>query len=229
MPPKTAQQPNFLLKITLVKTTNPTMTRLISTPADLQFNELQLTIAAAFGWDKTCFSWVFRMWTEDPVKHNDSQRNKSNVAIYCTSDGFDAAIEPSKLGTQSTVTDKLKTVGLGRFWTYDFNISRFPHAIEVVDLLNDEHKAKIGFIGGQGQLERKAWQFADLAGVDGVIRAARSGWDLDMGQVNARLKAMQEEVYEKRKNSESAQKAGKKKPGPKPKALTNTATKGTFT
>lgn len=74
---------------------------------------------------------------------------------------------------------------------------KLHHAIEVVDTLNDDPKGKIACIGGQGLVGRRAWQFADLAGLEGVNVGARSTWDPDMRALNARL-ALVQKLFDKR-------------------------------
>lgn len=225
MPPKTAQRPNFLLKITLVKTTNPTVTRLISVPFDLTFTELHGAIAAAFGWEDACIAWLFRIWSADPVQYCDQLKNKGGVAIYCTAPGFGIEVRPMSLRTESKIGQHLKKEGLGKFWTYDYDISRFHHAIEVVDTLNDDQKGTIGCLGGQGQVSRKAWQYADLGGLEGVTVGAKSTWDLDMKSLNQRLKIVHD-AYEQRKEDEATSAAVKKKAPPKGNVTTPAPAKG---
>ncbi len=226
MPPKTAQRPNFLLKITLVKTTDPTVTRLISVPFDLTFAELHLAIAAAFGWEDACTTWLFRIWSADPVQHCDQLKNKGGVAIYCTAPGFGFEVKPMSLRTDVKIGQQFKKEGSGRFWTYDYDISRFHHAIEVVDTLNDDQRGTIGSLGGQGQVSRKVWQYADLGGLEGVTVGAKSTWDLDMRLLNQRLKGVQD-AYEQRKGNEATKATAKQKAQPKDNATQPTSAKGT--
>lgn len=214
MPSKTAQRPNFLLKITLVKTTNPTVTRLISVPFDLTFTDLHRAIAAAFGWDDACIAWLFRIWSADPVQYCDQLKHKGGVAIYYTAPDIGLELKPMSLRADSKIGQHLKKEGSGKFWTYDFDISRFHHAIEVVDTLNDDQKGTIGCLGGQGQVSRKAWQYADLGGLEGVTVGAKSTWDLDMKTLNQRLKVVHD-AYEQRKENEVTKAAAKTKVPPR--------------
>lgn len=208
MPPKIVQRPNFLLKITLIKTTNPTVTRLISVPTDLTFTELHLAIAAAFDWNDTCTAWLFRIWSADPVQYCDQLKHRGGIAIYCTAPGFGFELQPSSLRTNAKVGQYLKKEGSGKFWTYDYDVSRLHHAIEVVDTVNDDQGGIIACLGGQGQVVRKAWQYADLGGLEGVTVGGKSTWDLDMRLLNQRFKTVQD-AYEYRKENEAARAAAK--------------------
>ena len=227
MPPKksSAQLPNYLLKITLCKTTNPTVTRLLSIPADLHFSELHNAIAAAFGWDtEPCRFWIFRSWKEDPAKNCDSLKFRGSVVVYSTPSDGGSGLKPTSLKTGSRVSDKMKKDGPGRYWAYEYDMSRLHHAIEVVDSIDDDQqRGKLACLGGQGQIGRQAWQFADLAGAEGVVVAGKSAWDLDMQALNKRLAIVQEWV-EKRREGER-EKAVVKKTGAKEKQGKDTGQK----
>ena len=213
MPPKknpASGSPNYLLKITLCKTISPTVTRLISVPAELSFKELHFAIVAAFGWDLTsdpCNIWHFRQWNDDSVKYCDNLKYKGALAIYSTiaNSGFD--LHPSQHKSTAKVSQYFEKLGPGKFWTYDYDLARFHHAIEVVDM-DDDHKGKVECFGGQGQVGRRAWQFADFAGVEGVKVGAKSAWDLDMRAVNLRLGVVKE-GFEKRMMEERGKLRGK--------------------
>jgi len=234
MPPKIAQRSNFLLKITLIKTIDPTVTRLISIPIDLTFTELHLAIAAAFDWNDACTAWLFRIWSADPVQYCDQLKHKGGLAIYRTAPGFGYELKPTSLRTNAKVGQYLKKEGSGKFWTYDYDVSRLHHAIEVVDTVNDDQGGIIACLGGQGQVIRKAWQYADLGGLEGVTVGAKSTWDLDMRLLNQRLKSVQD-AYEVRKENEAMKAAAKikaplkgnvTKPAPaKPKPKSNIPSK----
>lgn len=208
-PPKPLQTYNFLLRLTLVKTTNPTVTRLLTVPSTLTFAELHSSIAASFGWDANsdpCNSWLFRLWGEDPVKFCDQSKYKGATAVYCTTPESGLNILPGNMKTETTVGSLFHKEGSGRYWTYDYSVSRFHHAIEVVDMTFDDKKSKISCLGGQGSISRKAWQFADMTNVDGVSIGAKSSWDMDMGELNAKLSVVQKS-FEMRKEREAATKA----------------------
>ena len=189
MPPPTE---SFLLKITLVKTKNPIVFRLLNIPSTLTFTELHCAIAGSFGWASlndlpSC--WLFRLWTGDPVKHCDQvKKYQHSLAAYSTAESF--ALTPRQLKTDANIGDFFKKEGLGRYWAYEYEISRFHHAVEVV-AITDNEPGRIACLGGQGSIGRKAWQLADLAGVEGLTTVAKSAWDFDTTQLNARLNVVQ--------------------------------------
>ena len=163
MPPKKSANgtsPNYLLKITLCKTTSPTVTRLLSVPSDFQFVDLHFAITAAFGWDPStdpCNFWIFRSWNEDPVKYCENLKHKGSLVIYAAAphSGFD--LKPGNLKATNKVSSRLKQEGSGKFWSYEYNSSRIHHAVEVVDIIDDKaQNGKLGCLGGQGTIARKS-------------------------------------------------------------------------
>ncbi|KAL6717350.1 hypothetical protein ACLMJK_005265 [Lecanora helva] len=221
---KASTPPNFLLKITLCKTIDPTVTRLLSIPADLQFAELHHAIAAAFGWSADITRrgiWLFRRWNDDPVKHCNNRKHVSSFVVYATVPDSNIDLDPPNLNTNVKILDHLSKEKSGKFWTYEYNFARIHHAIEVVDSINDDQIGKLGCLGGHGQIERTAWQFADLAGADGVTRAGKSTWDLDMKALNARLAVVQAS-FDRRKEEENEKRARKGRPRAKETMPSNT-------
>ena len=78
----------------------------------------------------------------------------------------------------------LKKSGLGRYFIYDYDVSRLHHAIEVVDILADDQEGKLACVGAQGLVGRKDWQCMDLfAGKGGeeIVPGKKREWTLDMG------------------------------------------------
>lgn len=227
-PPKAPPPPpppsSYLLKITLIKTASPLVTRLLSVPCTLHFSELHLALAAAFNWTSPCHSWLFRLWTSDPLKHSEQpQKHTSTTACYSTTPTSGSNTQPPTLNASTALSVFFRKEGAGKFWTYDYDISRFHHAIEVVGTspAEEQEEGRLCCLGGQGQIGMRAWQFADLEGVDGVVVWARSTWDLDTGGLNARLEVVQEgfekrkaaddEAEMKRKQDEAAARAAKAK------------------
>jgi len=90
----------------------------------------------------------------------------------------------------------------GRYWTYDHDISRLHHAIEVVCTLDSGVKGKLCCLGGQGHIERTAWQFGDMVGRSEAGARGKSSWDFDMGKVDVWMKVVQDS-YERRKRDET--------------------------
>ena len=186
---------NLLIKIALCNTSNPNVTRLLSVPSDLEFSELHDSIAAAFGWDdknnnNPCSSWIFREMKSDPLIRYEPGKG----IFYSTIPGLGHDMRPATLNTTASIGIDLKLSGPGKFWTYDYDISKFHHAIEVMDILGGE--PKICCVGGQGSISLRAWQFGrfdadDHMGADG----GKASWEWEMGKLNARMAVVQENYF----------------------------------
>ena len=204
--------PSYLLKVTLVGTADPVIFRHLSVPVALQFDELHEAIVAAFGWNargyNPCNSWVFRNWSADPINHI-AAKHAGLRSIYFTHPGKDFGIEPSMLHTSTKIEDMLSNEDgkLLKFWTYDYNISRHRHAIEVLRIEKDG-KDEISCLGGQGHIEHNAWQFGNLRGTPEVVKTGASNLDMEMAQLSARMKVVQDD-YRDRKTDEMLETAQK--------------------
>ena len=106
---------------------------------------------------------------------------------------------------------KKTSTGPGRFWTYDYNISKHPHSIEVKDTLTDDPTRKLVCVGGLGNISRNAWQFADLGGLEDKVKAGGGAWVSDITAVNVKMGEIQG-AFEGRRKAE-AELAAKPKGG----------------
>ena len=148
----------FVLKVTLLNTSNPVVHRLLSVPSNKRFSELHETISAAFGWNSNgrypCSSWVFRTFTRDPILHPDGQFD-GKMVIYLVNPTKARSIKPHLHHTTTLIGDKIRTAVAFResqkwyWWTYNYNASKHRHAVEVLDA-NNEEVAEISCHGGQG-------------------------------------------------------------------------------
>ena len=180
---------NLLLEITLEKTDDPCVSRLLSVPGDLLFKELHETIAAAFGWAdpaEPCHSWKFTL--------HDAADSELRRLIYYTDPSKGFGIYPHKANTGEILNDMLY---FDEVWGYHYGIFPNKHKMTVkeLELLGT---GKISCIGGQGNIEHNAWQFEDHCSFRDVISVERSNWECDMVEVSRRVNVVQV-AYERRK------------------------------
>ena len=189
----------YILKITLLMTTNPEVHRLLSVPSDLHFAELHTLIAAAFGWNADgkdpCTSWIFRATAGPPAEHVE-RRHDRNVVVYTIDHPGGAGttpIEPPQLNADRSIVEFLTTC---RWWTYEDYLSRHRHGIEILKYIKDS-SPDIGYRGGQGSINRVAWQLRELKYVSGVKAVKGSSWELEMEGMLAAIKAV-DNAYKER-------------------------------
>ena len=198
--------PYFILHITLCKTENPAVSRMLSVPSEMTFTELHEAIAAAFGWSiEPCASWIFKMVDRNPLiamRRDDSQKPKAKFAAFWTAPDQGYNITPAQYGTRLAVGLRMKQKLLGKYWTYDYNISKHPHAIKVIDTLTDDPYPKLTCVGGIGRISRNAWQFAGLSGLETKVKAGGGAWVSDIAAPNAKMREIQEN-FEMRKKMEA--------------------------
>ena len=199
--------PYFLLHITLCSTEEPAVSRILSVPSEMTFTELHEAIAAAFGWGiEPCASWIFKMVDRNPLivmRRDDSQKPKTRFAAYWTAPDQGYNVAPAQYGTRLAVGLCVNgQVRIGKYWTYDYNISKHPHAIKVIDTLADDPYPKLTCVGGIGRISRKAWQFADHSGLESRVKAGGGAWVSDIAAPNAKMREIQEN-FELRKRKEA--------------------------
>ena len=186
---------HYLIRISLCNTSDPVVSRIISVPDDALFSELHEVIAAAFGWrNELCTSWVFRFNKGNPL---DRGFVPCAAGIWFTDpdEGYD--IEPSREGHDKEMRDFLQP---GRYWTYDYNISRYCHAIEIVDQKWQDGKPTIRCLGGQGSIKRQAWQFSEPQTIKNKTEAETMGssWDLDLTKMLRHMDVVLARYYRRR-------------------------------
>lgn len=143
-----SSSPNLLLQITLCKTGHLGVSRMPIVPSQMTFTELHEAIAVAFGWDmEPCTAWLFNMVDGDPLavtEHDDPKRLESTFAAYWRSPGRTYGMSPVELmsGIHIPIGLHMKKVKNQKHWTYDYNVSIHPHAIEVITYLKDYQTPK---------------------------------------------------------------------------------------
>ena len=197
---------NFLIKVRLFKT-DVDVSRTLCVPAQLTFAELHEAIAAAFGWfTELCTSWVFKMVSTNPA-YEDRHKQYTVLAAFWTAPDQQVDLTPTHHNTQKAIEWCMERVHEGYYLSYDYNIAKHPHFIEVLSSQAYYPGRKIMCLGGNGRISRISWQFPDLTGFGNVVapRGAR-------GFVTTGLEEKMEEVqkkYEERKRLEAEPDAAK--------------------
>lgn len=194
---------NFLLRVTLCGTDDPAVSRMLSVPSQATFAELHEAVAVAFGWNvEPCTSWLFK-GAPNPVTISDNvDKLFTYFAALWTAPDHGYNVTPAQRGTQLAVgtymKEYTKEASLGKYWVYDYNISRYPHAIEVIKTLANDPAGKIMCVGGYGHITRNAWQFAKLVGFEAKVKVGGGSWlggittlDLKMGGIQQESEQMQ--------------------------------------
>ena len=195
--------PNFLLQITLYKTTNPTVNRMLSVPSQMTFAELHEAIAAAFGWTiEPCTSWIFKTAEQNPskfTKRDAKKKQKSTFTALWTALDHGYSVTPAQYGMKVPIGQWMGKANGGKYWNYDYNISRYSHAIEVMENLISDPARKLVCTGGIGGINRNAWQFADLTGLESKVKAGSGTWMSDIAALNVKLGEIQGKFEERMK------------------------------
>ena len=176
---------------------------MLSVPSEMNFTELHEAIAAAFGWSiEPCTSWVFNMVDQDPLaatKGNNAEKLKQTFTAFWTAPGQEYNVTPAQHGTQLAVGIYMENAPVGKYWTYDYNISKQPHAIKVIDTLTDDQAPKLICLGGFGNTSRKTWQFVNLVGNRAIAKAGSHDWVRDNAALGVRFGEIQKKFEERKK------------------------------
>ena len=198
-PSTTVSNETYLIKVTLYNTSDPIVNRLLSVPGEIQFGEFHEAIAAAFGWDsERCTSWSFQNTKKSPLV---ACPTPGDFAIYYTLpyQGYD--VSPFSLYDKDRLNEWMGLEPLRKFWLYDYNISKYHHAIEVMEIVDNDGLSKIRCLGGQGSIKRKSWQFGNFSSQKGIL-AGLSSWEFDMASTHIKMESVQAK-YEKRTGKEA--------------------------
>lgn len=197
----------FTIRITLHKTTKPVVSRLLIIPDDLLFEELHLAIEAAFDWfdpKDRCTSWKFLLCNRDPLKISNPDNYSGSLTAYYTQPNHGYEIQPALLHTTTPVSELFAPANMGysRYWTYEYGISKYHHAIEVVQAgeQRQQFRGKIECVEQVGMISFKAWQFGDMRRANAVEGQTLSSERVDIG-THDRLERVQE-AYQSRKRDE---------------------------
>lgn len=194
---------NILLQITLCKTDKPTVNRMLSVPFEMNLTELHEAIAAAFGWSiEPCTSWVFNVVDQDPLivtKGDNANKLKTTFTAFWTAPDQGYNVTPAEHGTHLAVGLCMREAQLEKYWTYDYNISKQPHAVTVIGTLTHGQAPKLTCLGGFGNISRKTWQLASLVGNGAKVKAGGCSWVSGMEALGVELGEIQEKFEERKK------------------------------
>ena len=189
-----ASSPNLLLQISLRNTPEPTVSRILSVPSQMIFTELHEAIAVAFGWNiEPCTSWVFKTAVQDAV----NAPKEAKFTAFWTALDQGCKMEPTHHGTQLAIGLCMEKAQTGRYWTYDYNISKERHAIKVIDTLTAGPAPTIACVGGFGRINRKLWQLASLIGHGNQVTAEHCIGLIDFAAMNVKLGEIQARVEQR--------------------------------
>lgn len=186
--------PPFLLQVTLLKTSNPVVSRLLSVPPNATFEMLHKAIEAAFDWseDETSHGASFPLFSivqGNPFEFKSPKGMKVIVHIandgdYVFEDG-DEIWDPC-LTKMDQVFDDLRF--REKFVIYDYYCGFF-HVVQLLGRSGYSTKGKVLCIGGQGYTTQKTWdqgRTADHADASGGL----SSWELSLGKIRARVEQL---------------------------------------
>lgn len=200
--PKKASASPFLLQITLLKTSNPVVSRLLCVPTNITFWELHEAIEASFGWTGNQISKNTSAFPNFMVvKGNpfEAERVEDLDILLDLLPG----LEPNDVNTgDPDGYPSTEIVRLGevldnfrfreKFINYAYD-EDFFHVIQLLGRSIGTPGDRIVCLGGQGFTTQKVWDQGRTAR-HGAVHGGPSSWDLDLDEVNARV----EEVEDRR-------------------------------
>lgn len=198
-----AKLPSYLLQVTLLKTRNPTVSRLLSVPASINFDMLHYAIQSVFGWvpEHTLNGhwrpeYTFKVVKNNPFVNEYPERMEGLLLLQmngCEGQELD-------LDTDAHETRDSKIVQLSEVFSdfgfreksliYDYD-QDFVHAIQVLGRSGFDSEDKVTCLGGQGFTTQKVWR-QGREGPDFVNHGGPSSWDFDLKAAQDRLQKYQE-------------------------------------
>lgn len=178
---------NYLVQVTVVGTSNPAVTRLISIAATATFDALHKAIEAAFGWEMEEGDggiYSFEVIEGNPfARHQDDWEN-TLLAIWeseSAESGYHT-LGNAPMVELHKVFDNFEYREHGLKHAYNGPFEGPKQAIQVLGRTTSAMGKKAVCLGGQGHTSLKAWSQAQP-----LTKAIRSTWDLDLNAVNARM------------------------------------------
>ena len=180
---------NYLVQATVVGTSNPVVTRLMSIPADATFEALNSILDAAFGWREQQpgpFRYSFRVIEGNYITIDKDEYPNILLTIYecdeshscrnCHTIGGAADVKLNQ------VFDSYQYREHDLVHTYDRDLKGPMHAVHVLGRTLSTTNGKAVCLGGQGHTWMRMWIKAQE-----LKRPILSTWDLDLNEVNARM------------------------------------------
>ena len=193
----TTTAPHFLLQITLLKTSNPVVSRLLSVPATITFWELHEAIEARFGWTG---NFIAKEESDFPtfivVKGNAFEAERVehlDVLLGPVTEGDDSDVNGDGFPSMKRV--RLHEV-LDNFrfrenlinYAYD---ESFFHVIHVLGRSIEKPNDRIVCLVRQGFTTQKLWDRGRTARHK-TVHGGSSSWDLDLDEINARVQEVED-------------------------------------
>jgi hypothetical protein len=187
---------NYLINITLLKTSNPRVSRTLSIPPGVTFYDLHYAIEAAFGWgqadggpDENHFP-TFKVVHGNPHEAANYALMTAALRLELEPDDPDDELRDVASTTFHHILDDFRY--REKFITYDYDgIAQYPHVIQVLGKSPDATNTMNFCIGGQGYTTLNAWSVTSDDGL--VFKGGPSSWELDLGEVRARVEKCEED------------------------------------
>ncbi|KAK3173097.1 hypothetical protein OEA41_006426 [Lepraria neglecta] len=164
-----------LIQVTLLKVSNPVVSRTLSIPASVTFFDLHHAIEAGFGWDgdDTTADYGDKPFPlVKVVKGNPFRAEEYDLmpALFSTQLGDEVD------GIPGVECDDLEYANVHRilndfrvrehYLIYDYHIcgvNRYPHVIQRLGRMPDDYGNRITCVAGQGYTTLKAWSKRDYS------------------------------------------------------------------
>ncbi len=190
---------NFLIQITLLHSTKPVVSRLLSIPPSVTFSQLHWAIAASFNYKAEdiqdgdyiipCF-YVF----EASQNHKPHGLRENTLSLWPCGDNYGEDGEAGEvLDAHSTEVIKVFDGQEGfryceKRFRYTFHeTDHIEHSLQILGRAAENTKGKIVCVAGLGSTALADWKQM----TDGKPQRGPSTWKLDLGEVNLRLAELQ--------------------------------------
>lgn len=190
---------NFLLQITLLKTSSPVVTRLLSVQPTVTFLGLSHAIEASFGWspentiDQTGKFPTFVVVNRKPFEAKEEILTDCLLELVPDGHGGDVNGEDDTYyPTQALV--KVREIFQNfrfrdRLIEYDYDVG-FTHVIQMLGCSANHTDGSIECLGGQGRTTQRTWN-QGRTGPHEISHGGPSTLDLDLDEVRSRLREVE--------------------------------------
>lgn len=179
---------DYLVLVTLLKTSNPAVTRLLSVPSDSTFQELSKSIDVAFDWnllnniEGAFLNPVFNAVNDDTRLVDQHDELPVVLQLGCRPGKCIRIWANAKTTTLAQVLHDFRYSE--KSFVYCNSDDAYPHAVQVVGKSVNLGKAYITCLGGQGYTTLDAWGSTRTGE---IWAGGPSTWNLDLDRVCFRM------------------------------------------
>ena len=221
-------QMHLLVKVTLLKTANPVVSRVLAVSNEANFDDLHHGIAASFCWneedryEKDPATIRFDVTRDNPFGQlcpENCTKIRSFIDNGDTPDEFDEDSDDEE--DLSGLSWKVRTVFRDpkfrqRYMIYEYD-REMCHAVELLGRSPHNTPGKVFCVGGEGSITQNAWNAGRKNERSNVNRGGPSSWEVDFGEIDKRLRAlgspdMSYDVFYKKSQEPSAEKPSAEDP-----------------